>query len=55
MLTEDLSTAQLVKASTGGTLCFGEFKFYIPPGSLAKDTMIVITMTSDKYIQQDIK
>jgi hypothetical protein len=50
---EDLSTAKLVKASTGGTLYFGEFKFYIPPGSLANDTIIGITMTSDKYIQMD--
>lgn len=53
MLVEDLSTSQLVKASTGGTLYFGEFKFYIPPGSLAKDTIISIAMTSDKYIQMD--
>ncbi len=53
MLIEDLSTSQLVKASTGGTLYFGEFKFYIPPGSLAKDTIISITMTNDKYIQMD--
>lgn len=53
MLVEDLSTAQLVKASTGGTVYFGEFKFYIPPGALAKDTVIGITMTSDKYIKMD--
>jgi len=50
---EDFSTSQLVKASTGGTLYFGEFKFYIPPGSLVNDTIIGITMTSDKYIQMD--
>jgi hypothetical protein len=53
MLVEDLSTSQLVKASTGGTLYLGEFKFYVPPGSLANDTVIGITMTSDKYIQMD--
>ena len=53
MLIGDLSTSQLVKAGAGGTLYFGEFKFYIPPGSLANDTIISITMTSDKYIQMD--
>jgi hypothetical protein len=53
MQIEDLAVAQWVKASTGGTLYLGEFKFYIPPGSLAKDTMISIAMTSDKYIQMD--
>lgn len=53
MQVEDLAVSQLVKASTGGTLYFGEFKFYIPPGSLANDTIISIRMTSDKYIQMD--
>ena len=53
MQVEDLAVSQLVKASTGGTLYFGEFKFYVPPGSLVKDTVIGITMTSDKYIKMD--
>ncbi len=53
MQTENLAVSQLVKASAGGTLYLSEFKFYIPPGSLAKDTNISITMTSDKYIQVD--
>ncbi len=53
MQAEEFTVSQLVKASTGGTLYFGEFEFYIPPGSLANDTIISITMTSDKYIQMD--
>lgn len=53
MQAEDLAVSQLVKASTGGTLYFGEFKFYVPPGALANDTIIGITMTSDKYIKMD--
>ncbi|GEM_PF-6284325 len=53
MQAENLSISQLVKANTGGTLYFGEFKFYVPPGSLAQDTVIKIKMTSDKYIQMD--
>ena len=53
MQIDDLAVSKLVKASTGGTLYFGEFKFYIPPGSLANDTIIGIAMTGDKYIQMD--
>lgn len=49
----DLAVSQMIKANTGGTLYLGEFKFYVPPGALANDTMISITMTNDKYIQMD--
>ncbi len=53
MQAEDFTYSQLVPAATGGTLYFGEFKFYIPPGSLANDTVISVTQTSDRYIQMD--
>lgn len=49
----EASYSQLVPASTGGTLYFGEFQFYVPPGSLSNDTVISITKTSDRYIQVD--
>lgn len=49
----ELSYSQFVPASTGGTLSFGEFQFYIPPGSLNNDTVISIAKTSDRYIQMD--
>lgn len=53
MQMEDFAYSQLVPASTGGTLQFGEFTFYVPPGSLNEDTIISITQTSDSYIQMD--
>ncbi len=53
MEVEEFSYSQLVPASTGGTLYFGEFTFYVPPGALDEDTIISITQTSDSYIQMD--
>lgn len=53
MSLEEFSVAQMVPASTGGTLYLGEFKFYIPPGALDHDTVITITQTSDRYIEMD--